>query len=68
MGREIILVVDNKEDILELVIINLAHEGYALECAATGEHALDKLTTGPLTLCTSTTPNTPRLATHRQYP
>ena len=40
MAREKILVVDDEEDILELVRFNLAREGYAVECADTGEKAL----------------------------
>lgn len=50
MAREKILVVDDEEDILELVKINLSQEGYAVECAATGEQALNKLTMGPVDL------------------
>jgi two-component system alkaline phosphatase synthesis response regulator PhoP len=50
MAREKILVVDDEEDILELVRINLSQEGYAVECATTGEQALDKLTMGPVDL------------------
>ena len=50
MAREKILVVDDEEDILDLVKINLSQEGYAVECATTGEQALDKLTMGPVDL------------------
>ncbi|GAB6906377.1 DNA-binding response regulator in two-component regulatory system with PhoR (or CreC) [Desulfosarcina cetonica] len=40
MKKEKILVVDDEEDILELVRYNLAREGYAVACAASGEEAL----------------------------
>jgi two-component system phosphate regulon response regulator PhoB len=40
MSKEKILVVDDEEDILELVRYNLAREGYAVTCAASGEAAL----------------------------
>ncbi len=40
MEKGRILVVDDEEDILELVRYNLAREGYAVDCAATGEEAL----------------------------
>ncbi len=41
MGKSNILVVDDEKDILELLEYNLAREGYAVQCAATGEEALD---------------------------
>lgn len=40
MNKETLLVVDDEEDILELVRYNLAREGYAVLCAASGEEAL----------------------------
>ena len=42
MAKEIILVVDDEEDILELVRYNLAREGYQIICATSGEKALEK--------------------------
>jgi two-component system, OmpR family, alkaline phosphatase synthesis response regulator PhoP len=39
-GKETILVVDDEEDILELVELNLTHEGYGVLTATTGEQAL----------------------------
>ena len=39
-GEPSILVVDDEEDLLELVRFNLAREGYAVTCVATGEEAL----------------------------
>ena len=41
MAKERILVVDDEEDILELVGYNLRKEGYEVECADTGEKALN---------------------------
>ena len=41
MARERILVVDDEEDILELLQYNLARDGYAVTCVATGEAALE---------------------------
>lgn len=35
-----VLVVDDEEDLLELLRYNLVREGYAVECVATGEQAL----------------------------
>jgi two-component system, OmpR family, alkaline phosphatase synthesis response regulator PhoP len=40
MAREEILVVEDEKDIRELVRYNLAKEGYAIRCAASGEEAL----------------------------
>jgi len=40
MSKEKILVIDDEEDILELVRYHLLKEGYHVECAATGEQAL----------------------------
>lgn len=45
MTKEIILVVDDEEDILELVRFNLSREGFTILCAATGEAAWDLLKT-----------------------
>ena len=42
MAKELILVVDDEEDILELVKYNLTREGYQVVCAATGEDAIVK--------------------------
>jgi two-component system, OmpR family, alkaline phosphatase synthesis response regulator PhoP len=43
MNNKTLLVVDDEEDILELVRFNLDREGYAVQCAETGEAALRKL-------------------------
>lgn len=43
MPNENILVVDDEKDILELVRYNLAKAGYEVQCAASGEAALDLL-------------------------
>lgn len=43
MPHENILVVDDEKDILELVRYNLAKAGYGVQCAASGEAALDLL-------------------------
>ena len=43
MPSEKILIVDDEEDILELVKYNLLKEGYKIECAGTGEEALEIL-------------------------
>ena len=40
---ERILVVDDEPDLLELVRVNLARAGFAVEIAATGREALDAL-------------------------
>ena len=40
--KEKILVVDDEEDILELVRFNLARAGYHVDCAMTGNSALEK--------------------------
>jgi DNA-binding response OmpR family regulator len=45
MTKEIILVVDDEEDILELVRFNLDREGFTILCATTGEAAWDILKT-----------------------
>ena len=50
MSKEKILVVDDEEDILELVRYNLAREGYAVTCAASGEAALKSATSDPVDL------------------
>jgi two-component system, OmpR family, alkaline phosphatase synthesis response regulator PhoP len=42
VAKELILVVDDEEDILELVRYNLGREGYQVLCAATGEDAIAK--------------------------
>ena len=42
MAKEHILVVDDEEDILELVRLHLARDGYTVTLAATGEEALKK--------------------------
>jgi len=41
MARRMVLVVDDEEDILELLRYNLTKEGFEVECALTGEEALD---------------------------
>jgi len=41
MARDTILVVDDEEDIVELVKLNLAREGYEVIAAETGEEALE---------------------------
>jgi two-component system phosphate regulon response regulator PhoB len=45
MTKEIILVVDDEEDILELVRFSLSREGFTVLCAASGEAAWDLLKT-----------------------
>ena len=50
MSKEKILVVDDEEDILELVRYNLAREGYAVTCAASGEAALKSAVSDPVDL------------------
>jgi two-component system phosphate regulon response regulator PhoB len=50
MSKEKILVVDDEEDILELVRYNLAREGYAVTCAASGEEALKASVSGSIDL------------------
>lgn len=50
MKKEKILVVDDEEDILELVRYNLVREGYAVDCAASGEEALKAAETNPADL------------------
>ena len=41
MSGKHVLVVDDEEDILELVRFNLSREGYRVECAGTGEEAIE---------------------------
>jgi len=41
MGKATILVVDDEEDIIELVQLNLAREGYQTLACTTGEKALE---------------------------
>ncbi|MBN2059460.1 MAG: response regulator [Deltaproteobacteria bacterium] len=43
MAKELILVVDDEEDILELVRFNLAREGYNVLSAVSGEETLDNV-------------------------
>lgn len=43
MAKEKILVVDDKEDFLELVRYNLSREGYQVTVSLTGEDALRKV-------------------------
>jgi two-component system phosphate regulon response regulator PhoB len=50
MGKEKILVVDDEEDILELVRHHLKREGYEVQCAATGEKALQLARSEPFDL------------------
>lgn len=50
MAKEHILVVDDKEEILELVTCNLAREGYHVTGALTGENTLKKSERKPLIL------------------
>jgi two-component system phosphate regulon response regulator PhoB len=50
MAKETILVVDDEEDILELVRHHLKREGYAVQCADSGEKALTAARTGPVDL------------------
>ena len=50
MSKEKILVVDDEEDILELVRYNLAREGYAVTCVASGEAALKSAVSDPVDL------------------
>jgi two-component system, OmpR family, alkaline phosphatase synthesis response regulator PhoP len=45
MPKEIILIVDDEEDVLELVRYTLDKDGYRIETAATGEQALIKAKT-----------------------
>ena len=42
MAVERILVVDDKEDLLELISYNLTKEGYRVTCVATGEEAINE--------------------------
>src|SRR5688572_31923679 len=42
MAKELILVVDDEEDLLELIGYNLTKEGYRVSYAASGEEALKK--------------------------
>jgi two-component system phosphate regulon response regulator PhoB len=50
MAKETILVVDDEEDILELVRHHLKREGYAVQCADSGEKALTAARSGPVDL------------------
>jgi len=50
MSKEKILVVDDEEDILELVRYNLDREGFMVQCAASGEAALESAAMGPIDL------------------
>ena len=50
MAGERILVVEDEEDIRELVRYNLAKEGYAVACAASGEEALKSVRREPPSL------------------
>ena len=50
MPKELILVVDDEEDILELVRYNLVKEGYQVTGALTGEDALKKARSEPFDL------------------
>ena len=50
MAKETILVVDDEEDILELVRHHLKREGYAVQCADSGEKALTAARSGPVEL------------------
>ncbi len=42
MSKEKILIVDDEEDILKLLNYNLVNNGFQVECATTGEEALEK--------------------------
>jgi len=42
MSKEKILIVDDEPDILELIKYNLSKEGYSIDCAKSGEEALEK--------------------------
>lgn len=43
MAKEKILVVDDEEDLLKLVSYNLKNYGYRVDCAVSGEEALEKI-------------------------
>src|ERR1700749_1938319 len=45
MASHRILIVDDEEEILELVRYNLTKEGYKVDCAATGEQAIQQART-----------------------
>lgn len=47
MAKERILVVDDEEDLLKLVEYNLRNNGYQVECASSGEAALDRVRSAP---------------------
>lgn len=47
MARENILVVEDEEDILELVIYNLAKEGYTVSGVGSGEEAIKRIRSKP---------------------
>jgi len=46
-GEPSILVVDDEEDLLELVRFNLARDGYAVTCVASGEEAIKAVRRSP---------------------
>jgi two-component system phosphate regulon response regulator PhoB len=50
MAKETILVVDDEEDILELVRHHLKREGYEVQCADSGEKALQAARNNPVDL------------------
>ncbi len=50
MAKETILVVDDEEDILELVRHHLKREGFAVQCADSGEKALTAARNSPVNL------------------
>jgi two-component system alkaline phosphatase synthesis response regulator PhoP len=50
MAKETILVVDDEEDILELVRHHLKREGFAVQCADSGEKALAAARNNPVNL------------------
>jgi two-component system alkaline phosphatase synthesis response regulator PhoP len=50
MNKETILIVDDEEDILELMRYNLSREGYATQCAASGEEAFQIIQQAPVDL------------------
>ena len=45
MFKEKLLIVDDEEDILELLKYNLLKEGYSVDCAKSGEEAIEKVRT-----------------------
>jgi two-component system, OmpR family, alkaline phosphatase synthesis response regulator PhoP len=50
MSKELVLVIDDEEDILELVRYNLAKEGFKVICALSGEDGLKKIKKDPVDL------------------